>query len=109
MCAKKNTKIDETLQKIAAGMSKASTPTSSSTETASASAAPPAALSGDPACPICQGLGYYRLDLPVGHPEFGRLHICSCRQAQVSQQVRQRLFRLSQLDELSHLTFENFA
>lgn len=42
------------------------------------------------------------------HPEFGKLHICSCRQAQISQQVRQRLFTMSHLDELSHLNFDNF-
>ena len=65
-------------------------------------------LPGDPACPICQGIGFVRQDLPVGHPEFGRVQICVCRQDQVSQQVRQRLFALSNLDELSHLTFENF-
>jgi len=44
----------------------------------------------------------------VGHPEFGRVQICSCRNAQISQEIRERLFRLSNLEELSHLTFENF-
>ena len=53
-------------------------------------------------------MGYLRADLPVGHPDFGRLQVCDCRHGQVSQQVRQRLFELSHLDELSHLTFENF-
>jgi DNA replication protein DnaC len=53
-------------------------------------------------------VGFLRKDLPLDHPDFGKVQICSCRQAQVSQQVRQRLFELSQLDELSHLTFENF-
>ncbi len=63
---------------------------------------------GDPNCPNCQGLGYYRLDLPLGHPEFGKLHLCECRQSQVNLQARERLFALSQLNELSHLTFDNF-
>ena len=49
-----------------------------------------------------------RQDLPLGHPDFGKLRICDCRAGQVSQQVRQRLFALSHLEELSHLTFENF-
>lgn len=66
-------------------------------------------LPGDPECPYCGGLGYLREDLPVGHPDFGKLEICSCRQAQVSQEVRERLFALSNLHELQHLTFENFA
>jgi DNA replication protein DnaC len=48
------------------------------------------------------------MELPVGHPDFGKLQICDCRASQVSQQVRQRLFALSRLDELSLLTFENF-
>ena len=66
-------------------------------------------LPGDPECPYCGGLGYLREDLPVGHPDFGMLEICSCRQAQVSQDVRNRLFALSNLHELQHLTFENFT
>lgn len=53
-------------------------------------------------------MGYLRLDLPVGHPEFGKIHICSCRDRQIQQQVRSHLFALSRLDELQHLTFENF-
>jgi DNA replication protein DnaC len=65
-------------------------------------------LPGDPDCPICHGVGYVRQDLPVGHPEFGRIQICSCRNSQVSQRVRERLFTLSNLEKLSHLTFENF-
>lgn len=65
-------------------------------------------MPGDPDCPNCHGVGYLRLDLPVGHADFGKLQICNCRQGQIQQQVRERLFRLSNLDELSHLTFENF-
>ncbi len=65
-------------------------------------------MPGDPDCPICHGLGYIRQDLPVGHPDFGKLQICTCRHAQISQQVHRRLFSLSNLNELSHLTFENF-
>lgn len=65
-------------------------------------------LPGDPACPHCSGLGYLRADLPVDHPDFGRLEFCVCRQGQVSRQIRQRLFAMSNLQELSHLTFENF-
>ena len=65
-------------------------------------------LAGDPNCPICGGLGYLRLDVPIGHPEFGRLQECSCRKERLSQQIRRRLFTLSNLDNLSHLTFENF-
>jgi DNA replication protein DnaC len=86
-------------------MSPASSPTSSSTDLHLTRVHD---LPGDPACPKCHGVGYLRRDLPVGHPEFGKLQLCDCRAGQISQQVRQRLFALSRLDELSHLTFENF-
>lgn len=33
---------------------------------------------GDPACPECKGVGYLRIDLPVGHPMFGKLFECDC-------------------------------
>jgi DNA replication protein DnaC len=89
-------KIDETLKKIATSTSKANTPTTSSTSL------------GDLNCPYCGGVGYLRADVPVGHPNFGRLEICVCRQRDVSQQVRERLYSLSRLDELKGLTFDTF-
>jgi DNA replication protein DnaC len=63
---------------------------------------------GDPNCPQCHGLGYLRRDAESGSPDFGRLDICICRQSQVAQTVRERLFSLSHLDELRGLTFESF-
>jgi DNA replication protein DnaC len=93
-------KLDETLKKIAENTSKVNTPISSNTKISSSL--------GDPDCPFCSGAGYLRHDLPIGHPNFGRLEICTCRNAMVSQQVRQRLFSLSRLDELSGLTFDTF-
>jgi DNA replication protein DnaC len=63
---------------------------------------------GDPNCPLCGGIGYLRADLPINHPDFGKLQICSCRSKEISQQVHERLFSLSNLDALKHLTFENF-
>jgi DNA replication protein DnaC len=99
-------KIDEILKRLAEDTSRASSQTSSNTEE-SGNASPPD-LPGDPDCPICGGLGYLRVDLPVGHPHFGQVQVCSCRRGQVSQKIHQRLFALSHLDELRHLTFENF-
>ncbi len=86
-------------------MSKANTPTTSSTDSKEYRANE---LLGDPECPICGGVGYIRQDLPVGHPEFGKLQVCRCRHAEISHQVHQRLFALSNLDELHHLNFDNF-
>ncbi len=48
------------------------------------------------------------MDVPVGDPRFGKLEICVCRQRDVSEQVRERLYSLSRLDELQGLTFETF-
>jgi DNA replication protein DnaC len=96
-------KIDETLKKIAAGMQTGKTPQASSTEGPPQNDPP-----GKPDCPMCGGLGYLRQDLPVGHPDFGQLEICTCRKSEISQQIHQRLYELSNLDELQHLTFENF-
>jgi DNA replication protein DnaC len=116
-------KIDETLKKIAAGMPSGKSNTTDAQETkgargrmrtkkaqasASLADARPHDLPGDPDCPICLGVGYYRLDVPLGHPDFGKLQICTCRQGQVSQHIHRKLFALSNLESLSHLTFENF-
>ena len=63
---------------------------------------------GDPDCPHCQGQGYVRADVPLDHPHFGRLEICSCRIPDVKAAIRKRLYSLSRLDELTSLTFETF-
>jgi len=44
----------------------------------------------------------------LGHPDFGRLEICTCRQADIQDRIRQRLFSISHLDELRDLTFDSF-
>ncbi len=49
-----------------------------------------------------------RADVAVGDPRFGKLEVCVCRQRDVSEQVRERLYSLSRLDELKGLTFETF-
>lgn len=63
---------------------------------------------GDPNCRYCGGIGYLRVDVSVGHPDFGKLEICVCRRASLTDVVRDRLFALSHLDELKELTFESF-
>jgi DNA replication protein DnaC len=63
---------------------------------------------GDPNCPYCGGVGYVRMDVPLGHEKFGKLELCVCRAKDVAAGARARLFALSNLDRLSHLGFENF-
>ncbi len=69
---------------------------------------PKSDLAGDPNCPYCDGLGYVRQDVPVGHPDFGKLQVCVCRRGRIAQAVKDRLFRISHLEELTSLTFETF-
>jgi DNA replication protein DnaC len=97
-------KIDATLKKIAGAMSKVNSQTTSNIESESKSEN----LLGETDCPHCQGLGYLRKDVPLGHPDFGKVDICTCRHKQIAQQVGQRLYALSNLEDLHHLTFENF-
>jgi DNA replication protein DnaC len=94
-------KIDETLRKIAGDMPSGNPPSAEEYK-------PGHGLPGDPDCPLCSGLGYLRSELPVGHPDFGKLEICACRKGDVTRQIRQRLYSLSNLQELRHMTFENF-
>ena len=60
---------------------------------------------GDPNCKICGGLGFVRQDLPVEHPDFGKMQICICRQQNVERAARERLFRLSNLEAFEVMTF----
>lgn len=65
-------------------------------------------MPGDPDCPICGGIGYLRRDLPIDHPDFGKIVPCSCRSEEITQSARTRLFRMSSLDALKELQFDNF-
>jgi len=65
-------------------------------------------MPGDPNCPICGGVGYLRRDLPIDHPDFGKIVPCPCRAKEITQAARERLFRMSSLDALNNLRFDNF-
>jgi len=94
-------KIDETLKKV-----EKSTPIGNQTDPSSGFLQKD--LPGDPDCEVCAGVGLLRQDLPIGHPEFGKLQICSCRKNELNRRMHDRLFALSRLDELQHLNFDNF-
>lgn len=95
-------KIDKTLSKVQSDTQKANSK-NTSTEVESV-----AESLGKPDCPICGGIGFLRLDVPPGHEKFGRLEPCECRSSEIAQNARQRLYEMSNLERLSHLTFENF-
>lgn len=62
-----------------------------------------------PVCPICGGVGYLRQDLPVGHPDFGKLQLCVCQQQKVNQLAHSRMYQTSNLDLFKKMTFESFS
>lgn len=59
-------------------------------------------------CPICNDAGYLRADVPVGHPSFGRLFPCECKQRELDERRDEELRRLSNLDAFADYTFESF-
>jgi DNA replication protein DnaC len=59
-------------------------------------------------CPICKGAGWLRLDVPLGHPSFGRLFKCECTQRSAERARANEMRRLSQLDGLESKSFETF-
>jgi DNA replication protein DnaC len=60
-------------------------------------------------CPICGGTGYLRQDVPVGHPNFGKLVPCQCR---LQEQENKRLVELrsvSNLETMARYSFNKFV
>lgn len=96
--------IDETLKKIGANTSKTNSQTSSSAENRTNSGYP-----GDPDCPVCQGIGFVRRDLPLGDPDFGKVQVCVCRQKEVTQAAHKAIIRMSNLEAFADMTFERFS
>jgi len=63
----------------------------------------------DSVCPICKGLGYVYLDVPVGHPDFGKVVPCRCRLQQLEKERQAHLLRYSNLRALTRFTFDNLV
>jgi len=61
-----------------------------------------------PVCPKCKGAGWLRLDVPLGHPSFGRLFKCECITNAENRAHTTEMRRLSQLDGLENKSFDNF-
>ncbi len=60
-------------------------------------------------CPICKGLGYLRADVPVDHPDFGKLIACNCRLAELATRRAAALHALSYSEIPSRMVFETFV
>ena len=59
-------------------------------------------------CPICGGIGFLRLDAPVGHPDFGKIVPCDCNLAHVHDKSMDNLRKISNLQAMGHYTFDRF-
>lgn len=59
-------------------------------------------------CPRCRGLGYLTPDVPAGHPDFGRVIPCPCRQGEIEKRRARRLLEMSNLGMLAQHTFASF-
>jgi DNA replication protein DnaC len=68
-----------------------------------------AELNGDPVCAICGGAGYLRLDVPPGHPDFGRIVPCKCKMREIAQRRLQDLRNASNLGLLTRMSFDTFV
>jgi DNA replication protein DnaC len=91
-------RVGDLARQTGGGMSKGNMPSTSSTEQREA----------PEICPLCNGLGYVRADVPVDHPDFGKLVPCTCHLAEVAQRRTDALRVLSDLDMLDRMTFETF-
>ncbi|MCX7682774.1 MAG: ATP-binding protein [Anaerolineae bacterium] len=101
-------RLDELVKRIGEDILRESTASTSSTEQETPGR-DPAAEARPAECPFCKGLGYLRADVPIDHPDFGKLLPCSCRLAELTQRRAEALRSLSQLDALSHMTFDTFV
>src|SRR5690606_29741341 len=59
-------------------------------------------------CPICNDAGYLRADVPVGHPSFGRLFPCECKQRELDERRDDELRKRSTLEAFGDSTFDTF-
>lgn len=68
-----------------------------------------AAISIAPAavdCPICKDAGWIRMDVPVGHPNFGRIFKCQC---QIDREAATRVDELRRVSNLEAFADRDFA
>lgn len=57
-------------------------------------------------CPFCKGKRWLSLEVPLDHPDFGKLVPCQCTEREFERERLARLERYSNLGPLTRLTFE---
>ncbi len=60
-------------------------------------------------CPVCGGTGYLRQDVPIGHPNFGKLAECDCRKTEREAKRFNALRSISNLGAMARFTFDRFV
>jgi DNA replication protein DnaC len=65
-------------------------------------------MSNNEVCQICGGLGLVTLDVPVGHPDFGKAFPCICQADRVKTQKSTKLRTVSNLDAMTDKTFATY-
>ena len=60
-------------------------------------------------CPLCNGAGFVRKRVPLGHPDFGKAFPCRCVLQERDEDRSTRLQRYSNLGPLTRLTFDNLS
>lgn len=61
-----------------------------------------------PECPVCQGFGFYTVDVAPDHPDFGAAFPCECRQRSYRRRTLERIHALSYLEAVQDKTFSSF-
>ena len=65
-------------------------------------------LAASDPCPVCGGAGFLLDDLPLGHPDFGKLIPCQCKLNERRMRRRSRLHGVNEMEVLARFTFESF-
>jgi len=69
---------------------------------------------GDDLCPLCDkspicgGLGLVRYDVPIEHPNFGKMYRCPNNPPEADTSWQDKLRKISNLDSFADKSFENF-
>ena len=97
-------KIDETIRKVAAGIQAVKNSVGMDDKLINDRSQ----SAGDPDCPICNGIGFIRREVPMTDPNFGKVEICQCRQEEVLRNAHHRLYQFANLESLRQFTFDSF-
>ena len=70
--------------------------------------AEPKQKTGEEVCPVCHGLGFVYLDVPMGDPRFGQAVPCICKRKELRERRLNTLLKASNLGHLQRMTFDTF-